>query len=238
MRSFIQIVCGFSLAMLCTCAAADETPSGIAAGTSVSSWQQLETQSPKLRVQKWPGRVEARRIDGLQWQAKGDGDASAVAVDFVQQHCDLLGLDAAQLQLDGVESTSSRTAVRFQQTLGGLPVLDGAVIVLLDGKRQVRSVVSSGRPGLVLQESGKDVGVTMAGKAAFSRVLGKGAPSRMPKNEGVWQGLVGKAVLATAGKARVVYRVLVPTIPGVEKVVCLVDSATGEVLKVSNEVAK
>jgi hypothetical protein len=236
--SFIQIVCGFSLVMLCTCAAADETPSGDSEGLSVSQWQQLEAQSPKLRVQNWPGRVEARRIDGLLWLAKGELESSAVASDFLQRYGDLLGLKPGQLELDGIESTNSRTAVRFQQTLGGLPVLDGAVIVLLDSKRQVRSVVSYARPGLVLEDSGKDVGVTLAGKAAFSRVLGKGAQSRMPKQDGVWKGLVGKAVLASAGKARVVYRVLVPTVPGIEKVVCLVDSATGKVLKVSNEVAK
>ena len=181
---------------------------------------------------------EASRIDGLKWSSAKSGDAETVAREFLERFGTLLGVTSGGVRRTRVEKTATRSAVRYQQMYGDMRVLGAQVVVLLDSHNRVRSVSSSVLPGLSVTNAGTDVGATTAGLAAFKRVLGEAAGAHAPADEQVWESLARKAVLVSGTRGLIVYRVVVPTVPGVEKIVCLVDAATGEIVKAGNEVIR
>ena len=77
----------------------------------------------------------------------------------------------------------------------------------------------------------RDIGRAAAARAASERVLGAEAPeAREP--------LASRVVLAGPGGARLAWRVIVPTIPMIQKIVCIVDAETGDVIKLTDEVIR
>jgi len=120
--------------------------------------------------------------------------------------------------------------VTFKQTWEGLEVIGADVKVAMDKEGKVLSLASSTQllTGLSLEQ---DVGTEAAARAAHLAVFGREAskdeerPAAIP---------IRKAVLAGPGTRAVVYRVVLPT-PMLQKWVCLVDAATGKVLKKFNQ---
>ena len=187
-----------------------------------------ETGGP-LRV-VWPNlRSTPARVSGLRWTA-GHASAEETAGAFIAEFPGLTGVTPDELRLSDTERTKHRTVLHFRQTWGEVLVLGGEVILSLDAAGRVISMASSSArvDGL---DATRDIGRKDAVRAAIARV-----------HSGVeleaLRASASKVVLPGPGASVLVWRVVVPTIPMVQKVVCLVDAATGEIIKVTDEVIR
>ncbi len=180
-----------------------------------------------LRVH-WPElRTTPARVSGLRWTADGTSPADIGAA-FLEAFPDLIGASPAELALVTTEGTHQRTILRYRQSWQGIPVLGGDLFLTLDRAGRVLSLASSTVRTAGLDAT-RDLGREVAVAAAARRVFKDADPH---------EAAATRAVLPGPGGPTLVWRVLVPTIPMVQKIVCLVDAATGEVLQVRDEVIR
>ena len=178
----------------------------------------------------WPkSRPVPRRVSGMEWS--GEGTAREVAARFSREFGDLLGVAAGDLAWVRDEKIKGRTAVHFRQEWNGLPVSGGKVVVVVADSGKVLACSSGAQPVLARPAEG-DIGRDAAVEAAVSSLgnaaeLGKAVPV-----------VTGKLVIAAPDRTQIVYRVLLPTIPGLAKLVVLVDAATGTVVRKFNDVRR
>ena len=116
-----------------------------------------------------------------------------------------------------------------------MDVLGAEVVVQTDGQGAVLSIADESVRFKLAPIS--DIGYARAVEAAWLEVTGHVPTIAIPEGPEP-TAFARKAVLARGGTPRLVYRVLVPTIPMVEKIVCLVDGETGEVVQKTNEVIR
>lgn len=121
--------------------------------------------------------------------------------------------------------------MRFRQEWNGIPVKSGNVVIVVTDSGKVISCSSGVNPVLVSPPEA-DIGPEAARDAAVAS-LGNGA--EIGNTAPV---VTGKLVIAAPDRAQIVYRVLLPTIPGVAKLVILVDAATGSVVQSFNDVRR
>ncbi len=185
------------------------------------------THGDNLRVQ-WPAlRATPSRVSGLRWthDAASPEDVGAA---FIAAHRGLTGVAPEDLSLGETERTKHRTVLRFRQSWQGIPVLGGEVILSLDREGRVLSMASStARIGDL--DTSDDIGRVAAARAAIERV------HRTTEDRPV---LATRVLISGPGGARLAWRVVVPTLPMVQKIVCLVDATTGEILQVKDEVIR
>ncbi|MBM4352768.1 MAG: hypothetical protein FJ109_03080 [Deltaproteobacteria bacterium] len=170
-----------------------------------------------------------RRVSGMEWSATGT--PREVATRFAEEFADLLGAGGKDLVWTHDEQSRERTAVHFGQEWNGIRVSGGHVVIVVSDSGKVLSCSSGVRPVLVPPPE-TDVGAEAARKAAVASLgnaaeLGNTAPL-----------VTGKLVLPSADRTQIVYRVLLPTIPGLAKLVVLVDAATGDVVQTVNDVRR
>ncbi len=182
-----------------------------------------------LRV-VWPTlRATPARVSGLRWTT-GDASPEDTAAAFLEEFPGLTGTEPGDLELAETERTTNRTVLRFQQKWQGIRVLGGGVILSLDSEGRVLSMASSSARVDGLDPS-RDIGRKAAVRAAVDRVHGEVAA-------GDARALAARVVVPGPGPSVLAWRVLVPTVPLVQKIVCLVDAATGEILKITDEVIR
>ncbi len=180
-----------------------------------------------LRVH-WPDlRTSPARVSGLRWTHDATSP-EAVGAAFIDEFRGLTGVAPEDLSLGETEHTKHRTVLRFRQTWQGIPVLGGEVILSLDREGQVLSMASSSTRTDGLDAS-RDIGQDAAMRAAIERV------HRTAEDHPT---LATRVIVPTPGGAVLAWRVVVPTVPMVQKIVCLVDAATGEILKIKDEVIR
>lgn len=180
-----------------------------------------------LRVH-WPElRSAPARVSGLRWTTEATSPADIGAA-FLAEFRDLIGASPEALTLVETEGTRRRTVLRYRQSWQGIPVLGGEVFVTLDREGRVLSLASSTVRTIDLDAS-KDLGREVAIDAAVRRVF---------DDDAAHPAAATRVVLPGPGGPVLAWRVLVPTVPMVQKIVCLVDAATGEVLQVRDEVIR
>ncbi len=178
----------------------------------------------------WPeARPVPRRVSGMDWTASGS--ARDVATRFAEEFADLLGVEPVDLEWDRNEVSRGRTAVHFRQTWKGIPVSGAKVVIQVSESGRVLSSSSGARP-VVVPPPEADVGEEAARNAAVKSLgsaaeLGKALPL-----------ITGRLVLPSPDRTQIVYRVLLPTVPGMAKLVVLVDAATGEIVQTFNDVRR
>ncbi len=180
-----------------------------------------------LRVQ-WPQlRTTPSRVSGLRWSHDATS-AEDVGAAFINEFRGLTGVAPGDLSLGEAERTKHRTVLRFRQSWRGIPVLGGEVILSLDREGRVLSMASSTARIEDLDLS-RDVGRVAAAQAAIERVhhTTEDRPA-----------LATQVIIPGPGGPRLAWRVVVPTVPMLQKIVCLVDAATGEILKLTDEVIR
>jgi len=208
-----------------------ESPADLVRGQARAALARLagDRGEDSLRV-SWPeNRLVPRRVFGMDWSTQGT--AREVASRFATEFADLLGVAPKDLAWTRDEKSTGRTAVRFRQEWNGIPVKSGNVVIVVADSGKVLSCNSGVSPVLVPPPDG-DVGADAARTAAVASLgnaaeLGNAAPV-----------VTGKLVIAAPDRAQIVYRVLLPTIPGVAKLVVLVDAATGNVVQTINDVRR
>jgi hypothetical protein len=187
-------------------------------------------------IVSWRGkRVNPTRVAGFRWAAP-EGMVGLVAAEaFLKEFQDLLSAPVGSLELARTESTRGRMVFRFGQRFDGLEVLGAEVVVQTDGQGNVLSMVDESVRFQLAPVS--DIGYAKAVAAAWMDVNGQEPRIAIPEGPES-SAFARKAVLARGGTPRLVYRVLVPTIPMLSKVICLVDGETGEVVQKTNEVIR
>ncbi|MFH1532187.1 MAG: hypothetical protein ABIK09_15790 [Pseudomonadota bacterium] len=212
--------------------AEDETAAGTGTlrALAAADLSRLEGASgDRLRV-LWPRlRATPSRVSGLRW-TPGDAATQDVGAAFLAAFPGLTGAPPAALELIETEGTRNRTILRYQQRWQGIRVLGGQVILSLDKSGRVLSMASS-TTGLVGLDSSRDVGREVAVRAALDRIHGEGRGADLGAR-------AARVVLAGPGGAVLAWRVVVPTVPMIQKIVCLVDAASGEILTVTDEVIR
>lgn len=184
----------------------------------------------------WRGkRVNPTRVAGFKWTAPEGQSGLAAAEAFLGAFPELLSAPSSSLELVRTESVRGRTVFRFGQRFEGMEVLGAEVVVQTDGQGTVLSIADESVRFQLAPIS--DIGYERAVEAAWREVTGHVPTFALPA-ESEPPAFARKAVLARGGKPRLVYRVLVPTIPLVEKIICLVDGETGEVVQKTNEVIR
>lgn len=154
---------------------------------------------------------------------------------FLVAFSELMAAPPEALSLVRTESSRDRLVFKFGQLWQGLEVMGAEVVVQTDGKGAVLSLVDES-VRLDLRPT-SDIGQAKAVAAAWLEINGHEPRIEIPEGEAS-SAFARKAVLARGGKPRLVYRVLVPTIPMLAKVICLVDGETGEVIQKTNEVVR
>ncbi len=184
----------------------------------------------------WRGkRVNPVRVAGFRWSAPEGQSGLAAAEAFLEAFPELLSAPSSSLELARTESVRGRTVFRFGQRFEGMDVLGAEVVVQTDGQGAVLSIADESVRFKLAPIS--DIGYARAVEAAWLEVTGHVPTIAIPEGPEP-TAFARKAVLARGGTPRLVYRVLVPTIPMVEKIVCLVDGETGEVVQKTNEVIR
>ncbi len=187
-------------------------------------------------IVSWRGkRVNPTRVAGFRWAAP-DGKVGVAAAElFLQTFQDLLSAPIDSLELARTETARGRMVFRFGQRFEGLEVLGAEVVVQTDGEGSVLSMVDESVRFQLAPVN--DVGYAQAVAAAWLEVNGQEPRITVPEGPES-SSFARKAVLARGGMPRLVYRVLVPTIPMLSKVICLVDGETGEVVQKTNDVIR
>jgi Zn-dependent metalloprotease len=178
----------------------------------------------------WPqSRLVPRRVSGIEWSA--NGTARKIAERFVEEYSDLLGAPRGELAWSRDEKSKGRTAVHFRQEWKGIRVSSGSVVIVVSDEGKVLSCSSGVRPVLVPPPEA-DIGPEAARLAAVGSM---GDAAELAKAAPV---VTGKLLLVSPDRSQVVYRVLLPTIPTLAKLVVLVDAATGRVVQTLNDVRR
>jgi len=184
----------------------------------------------------WRGkRVNPTRVAGFRWPAPDGKVGLAAAEVFLRSFQELLSAPPESLELSRTETVRDRMVFRFGQRFEGLEVLGAEVVVQTDGKGNVLSVVDESVRFQLAPVS--DIGYAKAVAAAWLEVNGHEPEVVIPEGPES-AAFARRAVLARGGTPRLVYRVLVPTIPMLQKVICLVDGETGKVVQKTNEVIR
>jgi hypothetical protein len=187
-------------------------------------------------VVSWRGkRVNPTRVAGFRWLAPEGKVGLAAAEAFLKAFQDLLSAPVSSLELSRTETARGRMVFRFGQRFEGLEVLGAEVVVQTDGEGNVLSMVDESVRFQLAQVS--DIGYAKAVAAAWMDINGQEPRIIIPEGPES-SAFARKVVLARGGTPRLVYRVLVPTIPMLSKVICLVDGETGEVVQKTNEVIR
>ncbi len=159
-------------------------------------------------------------------------DPVVVARDFLMENADRLGLQAARAKtgINDLEVARSRQSlsghhVTFRQTVGGVPVFRGEVVVNMTGDNMVYSVLNDYRRNISL-----DVAPVIDAVTAKRTALETIAPSH----------LIGDVksdlyVMDIEGTYRLVRRVTVPADEPMGDWVVVVDARTGDVLSVHDQ---
>ena len=178
----------------------------------------------------WPKlRETPSRVSGLRWTS-GDDTVETSAETFLSEFSGLTGADARDLELTDTERSRSRTVLHFQQAWRGYRVLGATVILSFDEAGTLLSMASS-TTGTHDLDPSRDVGRDAALRAANERVLGANSPVAP-------EGRASRVVLPGPGGARLAWRVIVPTVPRIQKIVCIVDAASGAVIRINDEVIR
>ncbi len=182
----------------------------------------------------WRGnRPTPVRVGGFRWTAPEGVTGVDIARAFLSAHPELLGVSPDQLALESTKAARERVAYRFEQRWQDLEVVGGEVVVLTTADGTVISLADETVP-LTLSED-LSVSVNSAVDTAWLAVTGA-RPTVAGLERTVANGMARKVVLARGGEAKLAYRVVVPTIPLLEKWVVFVDARSGMVVQKQNEV--
>jgi hypothetical protein len=219
-------------------AAADDGPAVTRRDRSDTGLARLAPHavSRELLVHWKRDRQVPARVAGFRWTAPDGQVGLAAAEAFLSAFPELLSAPLARVENRSVETTTERASFRFAQTWRGLEVIGAEVVVLTDGEGTVLSLVD-GSVQVDITASAADIGPLAATRLAWDTVL-PGGGNDLAIQRAADSGLVRQAVLARGGDSRLVYRVVVPMVPLLEKWVVLVDAQTGRVLQKKNEVVR
>ena len=157
-------------------------------------------------------------VMGLDLKLPGK-TATARAQRFLTVHGALLGIDAKQLGVGRVSAFHGRPVVRFQQTMGGVPVEGRYVALSFDKAQRLLRVSSDWMP-----LGASDVG-SMLDEAAIRAAVA----TRYP---GSPQGIATRVIVANAPRlARTSWRVPVALVPPILIRMVWVDGETGRILQ-------
>jgi Zn-dependent metalloprotease len=186
-----------------------------------------------LRFSRQSTNENLARVSGFRWKTNIETPEDA-ARGFIKAFPELVPMTVTELRLSEVEQTSTRRVVRFKRFYKGMRVLDQAVTVSVTQGDEVIGLTSSAAALENLDENLPDIGWQKALGAAHKAVYK--TPAGDEKIEGLkLSAHTSKVVIAQPGQAVIAYRIQVPTIPGLEKITCLINAATGEVIQVRNE---
>ena len=241
--AFMLTVAVSSIAFSSTASPAEDQQSRAEDSTDarkVQAQQALNRLSPvrpdRELLVLWPeDRATPVRVAGFRWVPPDGLEGVDVATAFLAAFPELVSVSAEALVLSRAESGRQRTSYRFEQRFEGLEVLGGEVVVLADADGRVISLVDHSVP--VALAPGETISKAEAAERAWLAVTGRGPASTGPERA-LALSLTRKVVLARGGAPRLAYRVVVPTIPLLEKFVVLVDAHSGDVLSKNNEVIR
>jgi Zn-dependent metalloprotease len=203
-------------------AAADPSPLFFSARARALQALSALRQSGPVEVE-WPApRCQPSMMHGLRVPCQGKTNVDR-ARNFLTRYAALFADARSELVLLDTQTTRERTVIRFQQTLGKIPV-DGAIVsVALDSEGRVRSVGSEALPVSLPSLRAK-----LSGRQAARRALEVSLPSATPREIERWSGKADLVVLAE-GSPRLAYKV---SLPGQDPQgrLHLVDALTGEYL--------
>jgi hypothetical protein len=182
----------------------------------------------------WRGnRPTPVRVGGFRWAAPEGVTGVDIAKAFLNAHPELVGVGPDQLVLESTKAARERVAYRFEQRWQGLEVVGGEVVVLTVADGTVISLADETVPLNLTDDV--SISANSAVDAAWLAVTGS-RPSAAGLERTVANGMARKVVLARGGEAKLAYRVVVPTIPLLEKWVVFVDAHSGMVVQKQNEV--
>lgn len=160
------------------------------------------TRGRKVIVVWPPHRARPAMIRNLAALTSGS-TAEERARGFLQRHAALFSGSKNELRLVDLQTTRSRTVVRFQQHHRGLPVFGAIVTVGLDSAGRVRAVSSEVEP-LSLQTVRPRISAQAAVRSAYRTVSNRHGSSAV---QAVRSRL---GILVEPGVSRLVYRVVLP----------------------------
>ncbi len=194
-------------------------------------------------------------LDGVLTSARS-GAPDAIARDFLTEHSALFGLPSDEVQnlrvtMDNLDGETGVTYLKYEQTVGGIPVFDSEIGVTISGHGEV-VVVNQGQtiPGAVVSTDATlteeqavakafaHCGVEISVDALRPSAAKRDEASEFVRYENPLGGgrqdvLSQKTVVNVNGDAVLAYRTIVPT-QGGETYDTLVDAHTGELLVRAN----
>lgn len=220
-------------------APASAAPAPAARGSSAERFAQAR-KTAEAKVAEWQARVA--QLDAT-WRADLSGPAMLLGTGdqldparlqqqglaWAQQHAELWGVAAADLQVLQVQTVAQRSTLRLTQTalVAGkrVPVLDRGINLTVDAKGQLLSVTAELLPVAALDPA--RVAQNDAKKAAVKAALGLRDDQGLPVER---VQLCELAVIAGPSEARLVWAADVVVHPMTDRRAVLVDAETGAVL--------
>src|SRR5690606_31712553 len=155
------------------------------------------------------------------------GTLEARARDFLARRGDVLGipgLAGAELELRAIRNGKAVDVVRFRQTVGGIPVHEGELVVAIDRAGRVIHVANSLRPVSGVPAAAATLSLTEARERAFDLLGIEEAP--------LWE-RADLVVFAGPEAARLAWRIdaLLSGTAGGGEWRTFVDAATGEIFR-------
>ena len=182
-----------------------------------------------------PPTGKPQMIIGYPMQIEGfsfvnEQNAPSALMAFIAQHSDLFGVDAADLQVAGVERSKDRAVVTLSQNAGGLPVWGGHITAMILPDATISYISNK-----LVPEIQPERGFTMSEEQALSSAIAKIAPRGEPRRIDrmgmfafpLWRddGFDSRTVWA--------FRILADDPVGLWQV--MVSTTNGEIVAISNE---
>ena len=155
------------------------------------------------------------------------GTPDVVAKSFLRDNSALFGLAVDDLDLAATKTTPSGTHVRFQQTIGGIPVYRADVMVNLNRSGAVRSVANDFVKDLAAPTQ-PVLSADQAYQAAYEAAGIKGALMGDPTNSLV--------ILPKDGTGYLTYRVTIPAQDPLGDWEVFVDALSGQVIQIQDQI--
>jgi Zn-dependent metalloprotease len=196
-----------------------------AAEAQVAQWK---TRAPQLDV-NWRADLAGPAMILDTGERLDLGRAQEQGLTWAQNHAELWGITAADLQVLQLQTVAQRTTLRLTQTalVAGkrAPVLDRGLNLTLDAKGQLISVTADLLP--VAQLASPRVAQSDAKKAAVKAALGARDDHSLPVER---VQVCELAVIAGPSEAKLVWAADVVVQPLTDRRAVLVDAETGAVL--------
>lgn len=187
----------------------------------------LSQSLPGARITVQPGGSALRMLARVQIATQG-ATPEARAADFLQSWGMALGLEPHTLTLEAIEGIADRRVASYSQHLDGVPVIDRAMTISMDGQGRVVRVQSDLTPirqvwrGPLSEQTAAAIATQLVwGDVPLTHLHARPAIVAQPDRSGV-----------------LVWVVHVPMRHVLDQVVVLIDSRDGAVIELRNRTTK